>query len=250
MNLSFDSVDLMASPYIVKEIPHEVWPDRMLERQKLSSERGMAVLDDDYGEKTFEMSGIITGTSQSNLEQNLKTFSELMSRKAKNLDIGHGGSTLRYIAYAEEVKIMRGSQHITHAPFKVRFVVPDGVGVDPSSVNDSNDNITDASYNNTVTILGSARPRPTITITFDSATDVTKAEITFNGDKITVTENMSAADILIIDIENKKVTLNGTEKDYDGIFPRFKVGSNSYTIAMTSTDHQYDLIISYYRTYL
>lgn len=248
--LTFDSQDLMASPYIVRYVKHDLWPDRNLTRENLAYEQGTVVTNTQYGEKIFEVAGKITGTSQDNLEANVDTFKELMSRKGKNLDIGYGGSTRRYIAYADDVKVDRDFYHLLHAPFSLKFVVPKGVGINPSQVTDTNLDITDASYNNTITIVGTAEPKPVITITVDSETDLTVLELTANGDKITITQGFTAADVLVIDCENKKVTLNGSEIAYDGIFPSFIIGSNSYTIDATSTAHQYDLSIAYYKTYL
>ena len=59
-----------------------------------------------------------------------------------------------------------------------------------------------------------------------------------------------ATNILIFDILNKKVTLNGVEKDYTGIFPTFNVGVNSFTVDTTRTAAQWDLVIRYKKYYL
>jgi len=250
MQMSFDSVDLMASPYIVRYIKHDLWPDRNLTRENLAGERGTIVVDTEYGEKIFEVAGKITGTSQANLEANVDTFKELMSRKGKNLDIGYGDSTRRYVAYVEDLKVDRDFYHLLHAPFSFKFIVPQGIGKNPTQVTDTNNNITDASYEDTITIEGTAEPKPTITITVDSETDLTKLEFTANGNKIGITAAFNAADVLVIDCENKKVTLNGTEVDYDGIFPNFVIGSNAYTVDTTASARQYDLVIQYYKSYL
>lgn len=250
MTLTFDNVDLMASPYIVRYLYHDGWPERRLDMEKRAHERGALLLDTQFGEKVFAMAGKITGATQDELETNIETFKELMSREAQNLDIGYASSTRRYKAYVDELKINRDFYHLLHAPFSLKFIVPSGISINPVAVNDSHDNITDASYSNTITILGSAKPTPTVTLTIDSATTATVAEVTINGDKITITTALVATNVLVIDCENKKVTKDGTEVDYAGIFPRFKVGSNAYTIALTRTACQYDLDIDYFKTYL
>lgn len=250
MTLTFDSVDLMATPYIVRYIKHDGNPDRRLEREKLSRSRGTILLDEEFGEKVFEMAGKITGTSQANLEANIDTFKELMSRKSKNLDIGYGVSTRRYVAYVDDLKIDRDFYHLVFAPFSLKFIVPDGIGVDPTPSDIVLSNQTGASVSGNFTIEGSAYPEPEITFSFDSASSATKLELTVNGDKITITTAISASDILVIDCANKKITKNGTEIDYTGIFPRFIVGSNPYVIAITSSSHQYDMDLKYSKTYL
>ena len=85
---------------------------------------------------------------------------------------------------------------------------------------------------------------------FKIATSVTTVSVLINGDKITIDETITAGQVLVIDTENKNVTLNGTEKRYTGIFPRLILGTNNYKIVTSSASHLYDVTVSYTKTYL
>ena len=62
--------------------------------------------------------------------------------------------------------------------------------------------------------------------------------------------SQAEAAVLIVDAEQKIVTLNGSEIDYNGVFPVFSVGTNSYTIDVTGTSIDYDVTLKYRKTYL
>ncbi len=81
---------------------------------------------------------------------------------------------------------------------------------------------------------GSAEANPTVTFVFGTGTTVT--DISFedpSGRLLEISTAITDADILIIDSEQKIVTLNGVETDYTGAFPIFTPGSNSFTVTIT-----------------
>lgn len=250
ITITFDSVNITSDPYFIRQFLHDSWGARRLERQSLSRDRGVAILDAQFGEKAFDMRGKIIQSSQSNLESQIDTLKELLSRQGKNLDVSYAGGTRRYVAYVEDLKIERDHYHIQHADFSCRFVIPSGVGYDPSIQNHSNDNNTGATESGSFTVAGSAPPKGVITISFDSASSCSKVEFTLNGVKMTIEQTFSTSDVLVIDTDRKKVTLNGVEKDFSGRFPDFIVGSNSYLASLTRTSAQFDIDIDWYNTYL
>jgi hypothetical protein len=149
--------------------------------------------------------------------------------------------------------IVREFYHNLFAPFTAEFIIPSGVGIDPTAQNPvAVTGITAATYGGTFSMIGSYPARPIITITITAASSLTVINFTNNGDKITITKTLSPGDVIVINCDNKKVTYNGLEIDYDGIFPRCVIGvaANAYNIALTRTSATFNLSVSYNPTYL
>jgi phage-related protein len=235
--ITFDGVSLEDSTYQTRFIKHESLPDRALAILKIARNDGVIIISDTYNQKIIEVRGILKGDSQTDLEQKIDTFTELISRTAKNLDIGYAGGTRRYIATAinPDDAFDRDHFHISYVPYVIHFLVPSGLGKDITETQNAYADITAWHYENTVTITGSYPAKPKIIIDFNTAgtcdsiqftNTTTNTQITISKD----TGDFSNGDILLIDCEKRKVTLNGADYDFDGIFPRFVVGTNNFQI--------------------
>ena len=120
------------------------------------------------------------------------------------------------------------------------------------SINVSSDDVTGATKTVDVTVSGTYRPLPTITITFTSETGASAVSMTNNdtGDTITITTTLNASDILVINCEEQKVTLNGTLIDFAGPIPLFQVGDNELAFSFPATARDVDIDIDYVPRYL
>ena len=99
-------------------------------------------------------------------------------------------------------------------------------------------------------MVGTTYPKPVITLTFSTASSVSKLEFLANGEKVSISHAIIAGDVVVIDTENMQVTINGAIVDYTGIFPTFGIGANVYDIEITSTSHNYSVKIDYYKLYI
>ena len=249
--INFDGTSINSGNYIVKNIRHDSATDRDLFMYELTRESGAELVSTYYTPKKIIIEGIIKGTDVDNLETNVDTFKKLMSGKNKILDIEYASGTRRYIATARVIQIERDYYNLTYIPFSVEFTIPAGFGMDTAVTTYQTVSIMVHTLEDTsLTIAGTAVPKYNIEIEFASATNVTGVSLTINGDKITVDESITYGQILVIDAENKKVTIDGTEKDYTGLFPRLQLGSNIYKIVTNSTSHSYHVSINYTKKYL
>ena len=250
MELSFDGVSLMTSPYNVSETNLETIDNRELKFYNLARKRGGNILFTDYGAKKFTVRGSITGSDRADLESKINDFKELVSRQSKNLDYDYAGATQRLIATCVKADISRKGFHNSKAPFELEFLAPDGVSYDTATTTTSVAGITDLTQSGTVTVDGNVSPEMKLTITINSLTAITAIEFLANGNKIKITDTFSAGDVIIINGRTMKVTTNGVEVEYSGIFPEFIIGSNSYEINSTGTAINYDADFEYTKTYI
>lgn len=250
MEVLFDNISLNSGYYSITDLNYENDPIRNVYAYPLSRKRGENIVNTNYKSKTINIKGKIVADNKSDLDDKIDEFMELVGRASKKLDISHGTGYRRFVATKISGGITRVYYQLNYADYEMVFLVPNGVGTSTTQTNVVTNNITNAVSSSIWTVGGSAYPEPTITLSFDTADTISAVSVKVNGDKITLTKTIVANDIIIVDLENQKVTLNGTEEEYTGIFPKFNVGDNPYEIDITSTSHQYDLTLSYFKKFL
>lgn len=236
---------------MVRRVLHDSGTPRELYMYDLTRDGGAELVNAEWKPKKIIIEGIIKGTDIEDLEANIDTFKKYLSGQGKNLDIEYASGTRRYEATASVVTIERDYYHISYAPFSIEFTTPLGFGKDISTTSYSTYSIAlHTLTTDSFSILGTVVPKYQIQLLFKLATAVSTVSVTINGDKITIDEAITAGQTLVIDTDNKKVTLAGVEKRYTGIFPRLILGTNNYKIVTSSTSHLYDVTVNYIKTYL
>lgn len=246
----FDNASITSGSYRVSQIYDENSDSVQINMFDLARQRGSYLLNKEYKPKRISVEGTILGSNNSDLESNIDDLKELLSRQGKNLDITYSSGTRRFVATCTSFKVDRNYFHLTYAPYKAEFIIPAGVGYDTSETESTTNGITDLARISDISILGTVIPKMRITITVTAATAITGFELLANGDKMEITNNLTAGDIVIIDERFLKVTLNGVEIVYTGIFPMFIIGANIYNLTFSGTSIEYDLTFSYTKTYL
>ena len=249
--ISFNGNNLESAYLIINRLNKSDAPQRELQNEVLSFQDGHSVIADFWRSRSISISGMINATSAAHLGTLLDTLKGDLSGKEKNLDVDYGGGTRRYVGTMTALNAPEEFYNITHLPYTAQFICQP-FGKETSVTTFSSNDITASTETDSITTTGSYKPQPLIQITFDSATAVTGVsfENTTTGDTISITETIVAGDVLIIDTETHKVTLEGTQVDFDGPMPDFVLGLNSFSIEVDSTAHQYDLEITYTPTYL
>lgn len=250
MQISFDGVSLMSGAYKIEEWDIENVDNRDLVLYGLARHRGQNLLLTDYAAKKFKMAGSIIGSSQADLEQKIDELKELLQRTSRPLDYDYAGGTRRIIATTTRLSIPRRFYNVTFANFEAELIAPDGVAYATELTTIPLSAVSDLVKTGTFTILGSTSPDVALKLTLTAENAITELSLLVNGDKITLNEAFSVNDVIIFDQRTLKVTVNGVEKDYTGIFPEFQVGANAYQITAVGTSLTYDAELSYTKTYI
>lgn len=106
-----------------------------------------------------------------------------------------------------------------------------------------------------VTVHGTADALPySIAYTLNSATLTTNRTITIEdpstGYGITVQRNWTAADALVINCQDKTVTVNGDDVEFTGNFMNLGVGDGHVNYTDDFTARNVNIVIGYYKRYL
>jgi len=251
-DISFNGYGLQNSNILTSSIDIEQI-DRDFQTVAVPNGNGQILNSDYWRGKEIKISGTLLADSRESLEALVFNFKKELSIQSKNFDRVMGdGSKRRFICTATKINV-DASQHwaITRATFSVTFTVLVPFGQNTAYTAKSS-TVSDLIFSEILENDGNADGSPVWILIVTSATDVTAINIKNNttDEEIEITESISAGEVIIIDSENKEVTVDGTEIDFDGQFPILDPESNSYTITVTGTDIEYELTAKNLSKYL
>lgn len=232
MSVTYDSVNILTGNYKITTLGHDSSSENIINSLKPSRQDGLVVISDNYNAKYIDIVGMIKGTSQANLETNIDSFKELISREDKNLDISYAGGTRRYVCRSIFCNISREYYQIIFANYRVRFIVPDGYGKNTSVTTAFNPlNIT-ANDTQAYTFLGSYPSKPKHKITLDTRgnLDVVRIENNTTSDYMDIDWGNVSGDPTYVEIDEEALTVldnSGNPVTYRGKFPSANLGAST-----------------------
>lgn len=242
-SIKFDSTEIINTTYVPRFAKHESVANREVISMSLARDDGEIIISERYGIKNIILQGIVTGTSQANLEANIDTMKELFSRPEKNLDVDWNNGTLRFVATCTVHDFDRDHFHLLFCPWKAEFAVSSGVGKATTStkVLDENSVTVTTPGSDSFSMIGTKPAKAKITIkgsSFPGGAKGLEYKNVNTGERIVITRNKTwTTDSLIIDCELRKVTDNVAsaiyvEGPFYGVFPAFKIGTNNVLITV------------------
>ena len=257
--ITYNSYDLQttasaASTIMSRDILYRSLPQKNIILKQDTIRDSFDVVSVNYSQKIITVRGLLKSDSQTNLKTLRDAFMSALGSDEKNLDINDGSGIIRYKASVQSIDVPEEFFNITILPFEISFLAePFGKATSTTSANlNSGGAISASPYNESVSITGTYKAKPTITITINTETDMTafKWDNVTTGDWIQVSATFSNGDVVVIDCEDETVKLNGTDQDFTGVFPNFDSGSNSLILTVTATLFNLNASFSYYPTYL
>jgi hypothetical protein len=237
--IKFDNTEILNTTYIPRFIKHESTPERELDLLALTRENGSVLVSEKYGVKKISLVGYLIGTSRSDLETKIDSFKELFSRKEKNLDIDWESGTRRYVATCSIHNFDRDYFNLDFVPWTAEFIVSEGAGENSTpTVMKNAELIDDNPKSYTIVFEGSTYARPVITLSI--ATTLSYAcgvcvEQDDTGEKIVYNKQdgnaFASGHTIVIDFDNKKVTYDGSEQSFYGVFAKF--GQETSTLSIS-----------------
>lgn len=249
-NVAFDANDLQTANIVTAEIQHGSIPRKDAKMYAFAHANRSAIPFINYPSRTVVLRGKVLGSSIADLDSRLDTFRGYFVGKDKNLDIDYNGSTRRYIATLSGLSIERPG-NLAYANFVAEFECthPFGQNTSASTAN-SESGLTAGTDTFSHTYLGSAPFQlPVITITINSVTGGGGHISVVNDDNdqgITVVgQTFVATDVLVIDCDQRIVTLNGDEIDYLGAFIELPPGLQQLNYEDGFSARNFDITITY-----
>lgn len=200
---------------------------------------GVEVTDKSDREKIIIIDGWLEAADAASLETLKDDMRRLLSARNGYLDLTRSSVVRRWEATVVNQNTMfagyRGYM-INWCPYQLQFFCRD-YGGERSYTSTSKQFTAAAADTMPVSYEGSADGRPVCVIVVSAASSITAITIgnDESGISLTLTNAIAAGDVIIVDGENKTVTLNGTRKAYTGAFPDLVYGDNNIRLTATGT---------------
>jgi hypothetical protein len=238
--------------YVVSEINQHRAPTRDVQSQQLSRTAGSKLLSNEWIEKQIDIKGYIFGTTSADFQTNMDTFKQNVALRSVALTIDNR----TYTSTLTDLQIDTQFYNNTYVPYQASFLCVNPfaymTGVTASGIVGTN--IT--TYSGSLTISGSAFNQPTLTIIptggLAGNSGIKAVTVTYvpTGETLTVSGTFNYASAVVIDYLNYLVTNSGISTDYSGIFSRWDVGVDAFTITIASgTLGAYNYFFSYQPRY-
>lgn len=244
---------------IVDDIDHSDVPEKVIDMYSVANANMSAIAGDpEFVSKVITVTGTIVGSTVADLADRIDAFKAYFNGKNKNLDIGYGSGTRRYIATADKTPSIKPKAKKRYAPFTIKFLCADPFGRDTSSTDlwAAKTGFTAATFTETPTVGGNAPyqyPVFTITLTaISGAGDYLQISNDNNNQEILLYGlGLVAGDVIVIDCANRTITINGIENiDYYGSFLELEPGANSITYTDGFTTRTVSITATYVKRYL
>ena len=203
--------------------------------------------------KQITIKGRVVGVDYPTLNANLDALKQNMMGVNLNLDVNDGTVCKRYIVTNQaDVQIPRDRTMLTFANFSVTYLVidpPFGIdAVQGGAINTftalTSPNVTVDLFTSTLVFSGSAQPAAKVVVTFTNPGDLYALDVVdvSNSRSMNLTYAFAAGDVLVVDLVNYTVQVNGIDINYTGQLPNWQsvagqqIGINGYTISGVNLD--------------
>jgi len=227
-------------------------PDRNLRTYKLARADGSITTTAEYTTKKIIVGGIIIGVSRQVVESSIDTLRGLLASNEGEIDIVMAGTTRRFIG---TLSSMTNDLIGGYCTFTLEFTCASPVGSDTTTTTllaSTANTAAGASYS--ISVGGSYRAEPYITITYSAITGGTGAtvEVYNAADNIglSITRTWVSGDVLEIDNYNKTVLVNGVSVARSGRFFYFPSGANDLGYSDNMTTRTMTIAATYTRRYV
>lgn len=254
-SISFNGNSLQTSSILTSDTDHDAPPEKELSFAQIANRNKSVISRANYPHKVINVSGSLVASSVSAMDSLIDTFKSYLLGKNKNLDIGHAGSTRRYIATVQGRPDIDRERGMTIAEFSVAFLCAEAFGKSTAETPIlSATGRTASNYADDFTFEGTAPAQfPVYEIFFDDITDGENAFVLLGnantGQQIVIQRTWADDDVLEVDTFNETVKVNGVEVAFSGAFPVFELGAQTLTYADSFTARDFDIDIGYYKLY-
>jgi len=229
----------------------EDWPTLKRNDYDIAEAHGEGLYSYYFKNKKITIQGKLAWETVTELEENMTALKAALALHGQTLKYQRiDGKLLETTASVTNLKFDRKAYHLTFVPVEIEFTT-----IDPffywTVLNQVNFEWRVANFTwNVPYTTGSFNAFPLILLTFVGATSVTSVEITLNGTQITINENISPSDTILINCKTRDISINSIPGvDYEGTFPELSIGTNPIVVDIDWT-WEADIYVLWNNTYV
>ena len=202
-----------------------------------------------FSGKKLTIGGTLATSSKDVLEQTINIIKYKLQPINKILEIPVANTILQY-KEATVANIIVGNQNGGYADISIEFTCSEPYGYETNTTTMlSVSALTSGNVSYPVTIGAYGDQEPTITLTLTSFTTGTNRTITFTnpstGDYISIQRTWTAAEVLVIDCENKTCKVDGDAVDFEGNYLFFEQGNQYFNYTDDFTARSVNISVVY-----
>lgn len=259
-NVFFNSTQLNTiTNFLVKAVDVHEMPKRALESYKLARVNGEALVSGFYDYREIVIYCTIVAPNKSAFETTRDTIMGAISPLNGVLSLPIAGATRQYTCSLSDNTNWPdfGSGYASMgglANFEIHLNAYDPFGYDATATTLTLGTVTATPTTYNVTFGGTFDARPVFTLTINSLTSTGSQSLIITnpatGLAVTVTRAWSAADVLVIDIKARTVTVNGVTTAWSGALPTWVTGAGSIQVSDTFTARNITAAANYIKRYI
>jgi len=248
----YDGFSFKNNGIVLTNINHMTVAKRDNQVERRANRDGAILVQSQLGTKPIYLEGYFTGegqTGKQDAENMYDTLTQALNRQERPLIVPHAGASRKFIATPENIAISQPNG-LNRIGFSLEFVVPEGNSIDdlPSAL--VSQVVTTATSTIPLSVLGSVRARPLISINFTSISGGSPGTVTIRNARdyigVEVTRNFVTGDTLIIDSDNFQIFHNGVKVEPVGRIPTWEAGSGSLYYSDTFSSRSAQVTATYY----
>jgi len=252
-DVTFDGFSFIANNLVVTNLDYMTVASRNNQLDDRANRDGAILVQSLLGTKPITLEGYYTGTGANptvDAQNMYDTLTSALNRQQRVLIVPHAGGYRRFTCTPANLVITQpnGYNRIT---FSFEFVVPEGNSVESNTATLVNGVVTTSTQTFPLSVLGSVKARPIITITFVSVTGGTAGTVSIRNSRdyigLTITDNFATGDTLIIDSDGFQITHNGVMMAPVGRMPTWEPGAGSLYYSDTFTTRNVTVLATYYQ---
>lgn len=221
-------------------------PNRDLKSSKLARADKSLLTSAEYVNKPVTITGIVCGDDKNDTEDNYDALKASVQVPEGILKIEQGGENVEYVGTLNAIQKYYFGDKLR---FTFTFLCSNPIGSAEATSTLLNVNNTLTTITQSVTILGSFKVEPIFTLTYNSVTGGTNKNVSLlnaaTGFGIRINEDFATSDVLVVNGQEKEVTLNSSPIDYAGNFPVYFPGIRSFQYIDDFTARDVDIVITY-----
>jgi phage-related protein len=241
----YDGFGFIANGCVLTNIDHLTLAPRNNQLETRANRNGAVLVQSQLGVKPIYIEGYYTGDTPTDAQLMYDTLAQALNRQERLLTIPHAGSTRRYTATPTNV-ILREPDGLNRLTFSFEFVVPEGQATALSDTTIINQTVTTASATIPLTIAGSVKARPLITLTYTTVTGGTNKTVSIRNSRdfvgLTIQRDWVSGDTVVIDSANFQIYINGVLTAPNGRMPTWETGAGALFYSDTLTTRSVNIL--------
>ena len=245
----FDGFSFADNGIVIELIDYMTVAKRRNQLETRANRDGADLVQSLLGTKPIVIAGYYAPNTILEAQNMYDILVQALNRQQRPLYVPHAGSTRKFIVTPENV-IIKQPNGLNRITFSFEFVVPEGASKSDTAIILVSQTITSSTANIPLTVQGSTKARPIITMQYNSVTGGTAGVVSVRNARdfigISVTGNFVTSDTLTVDSENFQIFKGTTLLPPVGRLPSWEAGSGALYYSDTFASRSVTITATYF----